>query len=452
VFFRQVLYRDLGCASYVVGDGGEAIVLDPRFDIDIYLDIAREEGLRISHVVDTHDHADHVSGRSRLVAATGAIAHRPARPQEPREEDLEPGDELKVGDVRVRALATPGHRPEHIVLAVIDDTRSPEPWMVLTGDSLLVGDLARPDLAVEPDVGARDLYASLRALLGLGDHVEVWPGHVGGSLCGGAGLSRKTSSTIGYERLNDPLLSLDEPTFVDVLTSSVPSRPPNVLHICTTNMRVDFEEPVEPRLLDPREVLAVLDADVTVLDARNPDAFDRAHIAGALNLPVSAPAVGTRAGWALRPQEPLLIAAHDEQDAQLMKRALQAVGLWNILGLTLDWDGLPLVSERSFGLKALADGLREHAVTLVDVREDNEWREGHVEGSIHLPLIELGSGRDLPAPQGPGPIAVACAAGARAAFAASLLRRGGWHEVVRVSDGGVGGLADLGISLVGGAN
>jgi L-ascorbate metabolism protein UlaG (beta-lactamase superfamily) len=106
VFFRQVLYRDLGCASYVVGDGGEAIVLDPRFDIDIYLDIAREEGLRISHVVDTHDHADHVSGRSRLVAATGAIAHRPARPQEPREEDLEPGDELKVGDVRVRALAT----------------------------------------------------------------------------------------------------------------------------------------------------------------------------------------------------------------------------------------------------------------------------------------------------------------------------------------------------------
>lgn len=448
MFFRQVLYRDLGCASYVLGDGGEAIVVDPRFDIDIYLEIARQEGLEITHVVDTHDHADHLSGRSRLAALTGAGAHRPARPEEPRRDDLASGEELRVGHVRVCALATPGHRPEHIVLAVSDDSRSPEPWMILSGDSLLVGDLARPDLAVEPQLGARDLLASLNGLLALGDHVEVWPGHVGGSLCGGAGLSRKTGSTIGYERRNNPLLSLDEPTFVDVLTSSVPARPPNVSHIVQANRRTHPNEPSEPQVLDPENLLAVLDREVTVLDARDPQAFDEGHVAGAVNLPVSASAIGTRAGWALRPDEPIVIAADDEADAQAMTRALHAVGLWKILGVTLEWDGLPLVAERSWNLETLAVGLRGRAVTLVDVREELEWQAGHVQGSTHLPLIRLGSGRALDTPAGAGTIAVACAGGARAAFAASLLRRGGWREVVRVADGGVGGLADHGIALV----
>ena len=301
--------------------------------------------------------------------------------------------------MRLRTLSTPGHRPEHVVFAVIDESRSPEPWMILSGDSLLVGDLARPDLAVEPTAGARALLSSLNGLLALGDHVEVWPGHIGGSLCGGAGLSHKTSSTIGYERLNDPLLSLDEPTFVEVLTGSVPSRPPNVVHVSSTNMQTELHEPIEPPYLGPAETLELLSPEVTVLDARHPGEFDAGHIAGALNLPVSAPAVGTRAGWALRPEAPVVIAAHAEQDAQAMKRALHAVGLWNILGLTLDWDGLPIVDERAWSLEELAAGLREHTVTLVDVREDLEWREGHVEGSVHMPLIRLGSARDAEAPR-----------------------------------------------------
>lgn len=451
MYFRQVLYKDLGCASYIVGDAGEAVVVDPRFDIDVYLDIAREEGLRIAHVVDTHDHADHLSGRMRLAAATGAVPHRPARPQDPHEDDLAPGDELRLGDIRLRVLATPGHRPEHVVFAVIDTSRSPEPWMILSGDSLLVGDLARPDLAVEPTMGARDLLASLNGLLALGDHVEVWPGHIGGSLCGGAGLSRKTSSTIGYERLNDPLLSLDEPTFVEVLTGSVPSRPPNVVHVSSTNMQTDLHEPIQPRVLEAAELRELLSAEVTVLDARDPEQFDGGHIAAAVNLPVSAPAVGTRAGWALRPEAPLIIAAREEHEAEAMKRALHAVGLWNILGLALDWDGLPIVHERSWSLPELATGLREHTVTLVDVREELEWREGHVEGSVHMPLIRLGSARDAQVPREDCTIAVACAAGVRAAFAASLLRRAGWSDVVRVDGGGVGGLPAHGIPLVSGA-
>ncbi len=447
MIFRQVLYRDLGCASYILGDGGQAIVVDPRFHIDVYVETAREQGLEIAHVIDTHDHADHISGRERLAALTGARSHRPARPEDPRAEDLAAGDELMVGNIRVKALATPGHRPEHLALLVSDLSRSPDPWLLLSGDSLLVGDLARPDLAVEAQEGARKLHASIRELLQLADHVEVWPAHIGGSLCGGAGLSGKPSSTIGFERLNDELLSLGEAEFVRAVTSSIPARPPNVADLVEANRRTHAVLPAQPPLLDSEQLLEVLDGGVTVLDARDPAEFDAGHIAGALNLPVSASALGTRAGWALRPSEPIVIAAHDEQRAAAMRRALHAVGLWRILGIALDWDGLPIVTESAWALDRLADGLREHAVALVDVREPSEWRAGHVPGSIHMPLGRLGDGRHLDVSDPQGTVAVACAAGARAAFAASLLRRGGWEHVVRVADGGVGNLPALGIAL-----
>src|SRR5665213_3655882 len=229
MIFRQVLYKDLGCASYLLGCAGQAIVVDPRFDVDVYVDMAREEGLQIVHVIDTHDHADHISGRERLAALTGARSHRPVRAEDPRGDDLSAGEELAVGNIRIKALATAGHRPEHLALLVSDLSRSPEPWLLLSGDSLLVGDLARPDLAVDAQEGACELHASVRRLLGLADHVEVWPAHIGGSLCGGAGLSGKPSSTIGFERLNNELLSLSEQEFVRAVTSSIPARPPNVM-------------------------------------------------------------------------------------------------------------------------------------------------------------------------------------------------------------------------------
>jgi hydroxyacylglutathione hydrolase len=451
MFFRQVLYRDLGCASYVVAAGGKAIVVDPRFDIDVYLEIAREERLQITHVVDTHDHADHVSGRQRLAALTGASAHQPALHAEDERGGLQAGDELQLASVRVRVLATPGHRPEHISLAISDESRSSDPWILLSGDSLLVGDLARPDLASAATVGARELYASLRSLLALGDHVEVWPAHVGGSLCGGAGLSLKTSSTIGFERRNNPLLSLQKPAFVERLTAGIPARPPNIPQIVAANRSSERQEPPPAPLLDAAGLRQALAEQVTLLDAREPSAFDEGHLAGAINLPVAASALGTRAGWALRPHEPIVIIAEDAQHAAAMTRALHAVRLWRIVGVALEWDGLATVNERAFDLQALADGLRERSVALVDVRDANEWQAGHVRGSIHLPLGELGNGRDLDVPAPSGTIAVACAAGARAAFAASLLRRGGWGEVVRVGGGGVGGLPAYGVPLIGGS-
>ncbi len=180
MIFRQITHDDLGCASYLVGDDGAGVaaVVDPRFEIDVYLDLARYMGVRIEHILETHNHADHVSGHGRLALATGATihVHRLAAPSY-EHEPFDDGWELELGDVVVRALHTPGHRPEHTAFALIDRARGEEPWAVLSGDSLFVGDVARPDLAVDRDEGARGIFASLRGpLLGLPDACEVWPG------------------------------------------------------------------------------------------------------------------------------------------------------------------------------------------------------------------------------------------------------------------------------------
>ncbi|HEX4008633.1 MAG TPA: MBL fold metallo-hydrolase [Solirubrobacteraceae bacterium] len=456
MFFRQVLYRDLGCASYILGDAGEAIVVDPRWDIDVYLQLAAEEHLRITHVLDTHEHADHVSGRLRLARSTGAAAHRPATGEESAPDMVRAGDEICVGAVRVTALATPGHRPEHLTFAVADLSRGDEPWMILTGDSLLVGDIARPDLAVEAVEGARDLHASLARLIRLGDHVEVWPAHIGGSLCGGAGLSGKTSSTVGFERHHNPLLSLDQPAFVAGVTANLPSRPPNIARIVDLNRRANGAAPSEPAVLDDEALRRLFADPLTVLDARPPTAFDAGHIAGAINLPVSSPGVGTRAGWALDPMDPVVIVARDEAEGHRMASALQAVGFWALEGLSLAdperWarQSVPVATAGSWNLDQLADGLRHDAVELVDVREPGEWQHGHVPGSHHVPLSRLRDVSALELPAG-RTTAVACAAGARAAFAASLLRRAGRPDVVRVDGGGIPDLGALGLELALGA-
>ncbi|MGH2929992.1 MAG: MBL fold metallo-hydrolase, partial [Solirubrobacteraceae bacterium] len=337
MIFRQVIYRDLGCASYILGDAGEAVVVDPRWDISPYLEIAAEERCRITHVIDTHEHADHVSGRVRLARATGARAHAPAVDGSigSGQNVISAGDEIRIGSLRLTALAAPGHRPEHLTFAVADLTRSPEPWILLTGDSLLVGDIARPDLAVAPLEGASALHGSLGRLLALGDHVEVWPAHIGGSLCGGAGLSGKTSSTIGFERRHNPLLGVAEPEFVDGLTSTLPPRPPNIDRIVDLNRRTDGSMPPEPPFLDVATLRELIAIRVTVIDSRSPGEFDAGHVADAVNLPISSPGVGTRAGWALDPLDQVVVVAQDLTEARQTASALQAVGFWAIEGLSV---------------------------------------------------------------------------------------------------------------------
>jgi hydroxyacylglutathione hydrolase len=457
LFFRQVLYRDLGCASYVLGDAGEAIVVDPRWDVGVYLEIAAEQGLQITHVIDTHDHADHVSGRQRLVQATGARAYRSGTSDDRAPDVIHAGDELSVGALQVRALAAPGHRPEHLTFAVADLSRGAEPWLLLSGDSLLVGDVARPDLAYEPREGAAALHATVQELLALGDHVELWPAHVGGSLCGGSRLSHKTSSTLGFERRHNPLLEMDGARFVEAVTASLPSRPPNVQRIVEINRRPAGATPAEPFALAPSRLQPRLAGGAAVHDCRHPDRFDDGHLAGAINLPVSSPGVGTRAGWALDPAQPIVIVAEDEPSARAMISALQAVGFWALDGYCVadpdSWAdaSLPLARSDSWDLDHLAAGVREGRIALVDVRELPEWVTGHVTGSHHVPLHRLRDVSSVPVAPDGRTTAVACAAGMRAAFAASLLRRAGRRDVVRVAGGGIGDLGGHGIELALGA-
>ena len=240
MLFRQVTHDDLGCASYLIGDedAGVAAVVDPRLDIDEYLRLARYTGVRIEHVLETHTHADHVSGHALLAEATGATihVHREAGAEYPHE-PFDDGWELELGCVRVRALHTPGHRPEHTAFALVDAARGPEPWAVLTGDTLFVGDVARPDLAVDRVEGARGMFRSLHErLLALAPETEVWPGHLGGSLCGGPGMDLKVSSTIGFERdHNDLLRERDEARFVERALATLGPQPPNFRRIVDIN-------------------------------------------------------------------------------------------------------------------------------------------------------------------------------------------------------------------------
>jgi hydroxyacylglutathione hydrolase len=453
LFFRQVLYSDLGCASYIVGDAGEAVVIDPRWSIDVYLETAAAERLEITHVIDTHEHADHVSGRHALAQATGAQPHRPATTDEPAPDLIRAGDEITIGSLVIRAIGTPGHRPEHLSFLVADRSRGDDPWLLITGDTLLVGDVARPDLAYEPAEGATALHATLRDLLDLGDHVEIWPAHVGGSLCGGAGLSMKTSSTIGYERLHNPLLSMDAPAFVDGVTASLPCRPPNIDRIVELNRRVGGRVPAEPVTLRPGSLADLFADGATVLDTRSPAAFDAGHLPGSINLPVASAGFGTRAGWALDPNQSLVIVAADSAAIDASTSRLQAVGFWSLSGACVAdsgaWErvGLPVAESDDWDLDRLALGLLDDVVELVDVREQSEWVQGHVDGSYHVPLNRLRNVASVPTAAVGRTTAVACAAGVRAAFAASLLRRAGRHDVVRVSGGGVPDLRGRGIEL-----
>jgi hydroxyacylglutathione hydrolase len=417
VLFRQFVDEGLGCASYLVGDehAGVAVVVDPAYAVEPYLDEATRRRVRIERVLETHTHADHVSGHGRLALEHGASvgihpAAEPAFPFDP----LDDGDEIEVGDVALRVLHTPGHRPEHCAFAVADRSRADEPWLVLTGDSLLVGDAARPDLAIEAAEGAHGLFQSLRRLAELPDGVELYPGHVAGSLCGAA-MSSKASSTVGFERRFNPMLQIgDVDTFVQEATGTTQPRPPNLTRIVELN-RGPFV--AAPAALGPLERWD----DATVLDVRPAPVFAAGHVRGAFNIPVVGSSFATRAGFLLDPDEPIALHGSTPEEVERAARGLRSAGFLELAGFLDDPptpDRLePVALEELQGL--LADG----AVELVDVRESDERDSGYISGSRHLPyrLVraygdELGEGR---------PVVTICETGSRAAIAASVLAAAG---------------------------
>jgi hydroxyacylglutathione hydrolase len=426
MIFTQFVDDALGCASYLVGDPGtgDAVVVDPAFAIEQYLEEAERRDARIVRVIETHTHADHLSGHGRLALEHGVpVSIHPAADAEYPHEAMDDGAEIVLGDIVLRCIHTPGHRPEHCCLAVTDRTRGDDPWIVLTGDSLFVGDAARPDLAVEAREGAEGLFHSLRRLLELGDGVEVYPGHVAGSLCG-KGMSSKASTTIGFERrFNKALADDDVALFVAESTGISAPRPPNMERIVELNRGAFVGTQPEPTELDePR-------AGAQILDVRSIEAFAAGHHPGALSVPVSGTRFSTKAAFVLD-RGPVVVVASDEDEATDAMRGLWSVGQLDIAGYVLGGgtESLELVQIEQL------DALLKAGAELIDVREKDERDSGYIAGSRNIPyrLLALGQA-DLPRDR---KIVTICEVGPRAAIAASILRARGF-DAAPVVHGGI---------------
>ncbi len=429
VLFRQFVDDDLGCASYLISDeaAGEAIVVDPAYAIEPYLEEAERAGVRIVRVLETHTHADHLSGHGRLALEHGVPVsiHPLAEPEYPFDA-VGDEDEVALGSLSIRVLHTPGHRPEHCCYLV--DGR------LLTGDSLLVGDAARPDLAVAAREGAEGLYGSLQKLAALPEETDVYPGHVAGSLCA-VGISAERSSTIGAElRTNRALSFHDLQEFVAAHASISAPRPPTVERVVALNRGpfVGAQPPLEP--LESFEG--------QVLDVRSAREFAGGHVAGALNVPVGGSSLGTKAGFLLKPDEPVALHASSREEAETAAARLRAVGILDLAGFLLEPDAGEHVDP--IGLHELEGLLAADGVELIDVREKDERDEGFIPESRHIPyrLVgayadELANGRQ---------VVTICESGARAAVAASVLAAHG-VPARPVIDGGIPDLQKRGHAL-----
>ena len=422
MLFRQFVDDDLGCASYLIGDpaSGEAFVVDPAYAIEQYLEAAEAEGVRIVRALETHTHADHVSGHGRLALEHGvAISVHPIGEPEFEFDPLEDGATLQAGSVPVRVLHTPGHRPEHCAFVV--DER-----LVLTGDSLFVGDAARPDLAVDAREGAEGLFHSLQRLTQLPDTYDVYPGHVAGSLCGAA-MSPAHSTTIGAEKRTNVALAFgDMQEFITSSAGVSTPRPPTTARVVALNKGAFLAAPAHLERL--QEI-----GDATVLDVRAASEHAAGHVQGAFNVPVWGSSFATRAGFILDPDERIVLHASDDDEAEHAARGLRSVGFLELAGYVVG----VAATERSqpVELDELERLLEEGTVQVLDVREKSERDVGYIPGSLHIPyrlLRETGTdGLDTSKP-----VVTICESGTRASIAASVLVAAG-VDARPVLDGGV---------------
>ena len=459
MFFHQRFIPGLAIASYMVGDekAKEVAVIDPTRDVDEYIRLARAEGLRITHVLETHVHADYVSGAVELKARLGGspiivCSGMGGAAWTPAYADLvvRDGDEVKLGQIRLRAIHTPGHTPEHVAWALYDLSRSAEtPWLVFTGDFLFVGDVGRPDL-LGPAQRAElvgQLYRSVfERLPSLPDYAEIFPGHGAGSLCGKAIGSRR-SSTVGFERRFNPALQpAEEPQWTSSLLSDMPPAPRYFRRMKEINARgpalLGEHLPGLKPLAAGEARDRLRDGDCIVLDVRPEAAFAAGHLAGAINIPLG-PNLALWAGWVLPDDKRLVIVIDDESHVREVVTHLIRVGLDQVDGFLSgdieSWqnDGLPITKLRTIAPQELDARLKQggHAdrPLVLDVRTGSEWRAGHIDGAahIHAGLLSDRLG-ELPKDR---PIVVACGSGYRASIAASLLRRHGYRDVTHLVGG-----------------
>ena len=442
--FQRFFDEGLAQASFLVAcdRAKQAVVIDPRRDASIYTAAARQHGLTIVAAIETHVHADFVSGSRELVSRGARIVAGPGSKLQFESHEVHDGERLNVGDIALTFLHTPGHTPEHITVMVEEPGA---PVRLCTGDLLFVGGVGRPDLLGEAQTRqlASALFDSLQRLLDLKDDVEVHPGHGAGSLCG-AGIGKDPCSTIGRERRSNPMLQYrDRAAFVDAVLSDLPETPAYFARM----KRVNTEGPALVGLIDAPPRLpqiaatagAALAADgALLLDLRASADYGSAHADGALNFPYGSK-VGYWAGFVLTPESPLLLMADEPAEAQDAYVQLLRVGLDNVAGAIAGgftaWSraALPVTDLAQMSAADLRAALAAHQVWhVVDVRTPAEWRAGHLEGSVNIPLANLMSRLgDLP----DGPVAVMCEGGYRSALASSLLAHEGVRELVNVADG-----------------
>jgi glyoxylase-like metal-dependent hydrolase (beta-lactamase superfamily II)/rhodanese-related sulfurtransferase len=444
MYFEQFYLGCLAHASYMLGSEGEALVVDPQRDVDLYLQAAEEHGLKIRHIFETHLHADFVSGHKELAARTGAKIYIGAEAGATFTHiDIRDGFELQVGKIRVRALATPGHTLESICLVVTDLEKPDTPWAVLTGDTLFIGDVGRPDLSktYTPQQLAGMLYDSLHTkLLTLADEVRVYPAHGAGSLCG-RNMRAEKSSTIGTERLTNYALQIkSREEFVQQLTSNLPSRPDYFLQDAEINRggAPALADLPELPAIRAAELKSMLDQGVMVLDIRSCEQFAAGHVPGSINIARS----GNFASWAGTilglSSRPVLIADSPEQ-LQEARLRLARVGIEDarggLEGGVAAWQaaGFVLTKMPQISAQSLQERLQSESVKVLDVRRAPEWEAGHIAGAEWWPLDHFRIAppeidRSLP-------VAVHCKSGYRSMIACSLLERAGFQNIINVTGG-----------------
>jgi hydroxyacylglutathione hydrolase len=440
--FEQFYLNCLAHASYMIGSGGIAAVIDPQRDVEIYLKAAEERGLKIAHIFETHLHADFVSGHKELAQRTGATIYigERAGAKFPHV-GLRDGSSVQFGDVEIRALETPGHTPESTCLLVFKrEASADKPWAVLTGDTLFIGDVGRPDLAegYTPQQLAGSLYDSLQKLLALPDDVLVYPAHGAGSLCG-RNMRADKFSTIGTERLTNPALQLKtREEFVRQVTEHLPPRP----QYFAADAAINREGAEALQELPPLPALSADDLKEAqahgyiVLDTRAGEDFARGHVPQSVNIGLG----GQFASWAgtvLGLGAKIIVVAESEEKALEARLRLARVGIERVAGYLKDgvrgWQG----GGNSLGTipQITAAQLRQRLgeLTVLDVRREAEWQAGHIEGARWHALDEFP--RVLPAVDRDAPVAVHCKSGYRSIIAASLLRRAGFRQVTDVIGG-----------------
>lgn len=456
MFFKQFLREQTGCASYLVGDPGtgEAAVIDPYWLIDDYLAAANAKGLTIKYILETHVHADHLSGNRKLANLTGAkIGFHKAANAPYADLRLEHGDIIHLGVVTLKVIHTPGHTPESVVYAVSDNSRSETPWLVLTGDTLFIDDVGRPDLAGTQ--GASELFDSLQThLLHLDSCVEVYPAHVAGSPCGRA-MNLKTNSTIGYERRFNRVLktiAYGRDFFVSNLTADLPLHSPSFDPIIAANRQ---GPPDHDQLIDtiqPEQVAAFLAAGGAALDVRDNKSFALEHIPGSFNVPLSAGQLAGRVQWLIRPDQDIVLVTEDEEQTLNTALELGAVRpfgrIVQLAGGLDSWkaQGGLITSTPQLTVQDLARLQEDQKIDCVlDVREPDEWQEGHILTAQNYSYRDLTN--HWPDLEKDSRIAVICAGGVRSTIACSILENKGFKQVFNVL-GGMGNWQKAGLKTI----